>query len=233
MEKIQLEQSLEYSVNIVCVRSFRTKSDRTVFYQILEIWTNPIKILHACHHFRVGIHGPLIWASREGRVQFFWSFLLLSITHSISHPSVLTIIHWCMLMSYGPSYWIYWFLPWFFWDSNVVRRNNAKVSRRAKSDLRWSLDLITRDLSPHCRLCSILCSRGSPQVKLRSYRAQLKHSKRAHSLVWVLIKRSRRAASHNRETLSIAAISFCPTARSNKAQVTASMWERDLEVIAI
>ena len=234
MEKIQLEQSLEYSVNIVCVRSFRTKSDRTVFYQILEIWTNPIKILHACHHFRVGIHGPLIWASREGRVQFFWSFLLLSITHSISHPSVLTIIHWCMLMSYEPSYWIYWFLPWFFWDSNVVRRNNAKVSGWASSarpqvelgsDYAWSVS--TLQALQHS------LQQGSPQVKLRSYLAQLKHSKRAHSLVWVLIKRSRRAASHNRETLSIAAISFCPPARSNKAQVTASMWERDLEVIAI
>ena len=140
-----------------------------------------------------------------------------------------------MLMSYEPSYWIYWFLPWFFWDSNVVRRNNAKVSGWASkarpqvelgSDYAWSVSTLQA-------LQHSLQSAASPQVKLRSYLAQLKHSKRAHSLVWVLIKRSRRAASHNRETLSIAAISFCPTARSNKAQVTASMWERDLEVIAI
>ena len=103
------------------------------------------------------------------------------------------------------------------------------MNRRAKPDLRWSLDLILRDLSPHCSTAAF----SAALVKLRSYLAQLKHSKRAHSLVSVLIKRSRRAASHNRETLSIAAISFCPTARSNKAQVTASMWERDLEVIVI
>ena len=56
-----------------------------------------------------------------------------------------------MLMSYEPSYWIYWFLPWFFWDSNVVRRNNAKVSEQASkarpqvelgSDYAWSVSTL-------------------------------------------------------------------------------------------